>query len=982
MSDLKMISPLLDHMTVTEEFPGHCGRTCFRLSHTDTGEKYILKRISIPESESQVDALTLTGAYPDKAAVNNYYGLVVEDIKQELAAGKKLAETECFVGALDYQVEAKESGVGYDVYILYPSYVTLADLISKGQMTHLRAVNMSLDLCDSISACRDAGYIFGNIKPENIYLNDHGKFLLGDLGLVSTQNLKFACLPQEYIGSYSAPELSDISAAPNTTDDLYSLGMVLFQIYNGNHAPFEDEEVSRAMADKLRITGKQLPTPIYADYELASIILRACTFKPEDRFQTPAELKQTLMLYMQRNEVSDNLIVPPITPPDAPVAAEEPEVEAEAVRMTDVQALDETFKESFAPDLTGGGTEKDVDPDKASAPASPPEASAETAAPPKESEEELVPPDQIDLDDLLASVDEAVGKTVAADIPAKGSPAPLTMQTEPAVPYPADRYVDASSGEAAQEEAQPEKKKVGPLIGKIFGIIALVGVIGVLVYFLLTWYFVDVKELRVESCTPDQAVVVLNSKDDLSKFVLSCTDNYGNSCVVVTEGDSYVIRGLKEKTTYAVTVNAAEYHRLTSASTYTVNFTTPEYTVVSDFTAARGEADGEVQLSFQYSGPAPTQWTVNCTDSTGFDSRDFTFDGNSYLVTDLTPYETYTFTLSAAEGFYPQGELSVEQEVLPIVTASGLNVSEINENHVTVSWDANQSSQVEWTVTCEADGIDAITKTTKQTSCTVDLPDLERDYTITVSAREMDEAVTLTLPANPVVVSNLKAAANEDGTVSVTWDTPAGQPQGKWILAYNALGSYHTPYYAELADDAEENVIVLSNLIPNTPYEVTLTTYDTTEQIFGMTTLNFKTDNVGTFDSYGLSPDAPLTNENGYANVYSLPEGEDWDYTDLGDAQDKFSPSDAIAVCVEADSIRSSRDDVSVMYVIRDSEGKAVNDVSRDGIEWSDLWYNRRHANAIPLPASGEGRSTPGTYTLEIYVNRLLLASVSFTIIE
>ena len=534
------------------------------------------------------------------------------------------------------------------------------------------------------------------------------------------------------------------------------------------------------MADKLRATGKQLPTPIYADYELASIILRACTFKPEDRFQTPAELKQTLMLYMQRNEVSDNLIVPPITVSDAPVEAEEAVPEAEPVRMTDVEALDDTFKASFAPDLSGGGTEKAAAPEEDPAPQSAP----------AEPVEELSP-DQIDLDDLLASVDQAVGNTISSEngFPAETKPNALTMRVEQ-TPYPADRYVDT----VHEEKEEAPKKKVGAIIAKVFGIVTLLAAIGAIVYFLLTWYFVDVKELRIESCTPDQAVVVLTSEDDLSKFVLSCTDNYGNSCVVVSEGDTYVVRGLREKTTYSVTVNAAEYHRLTSASTYTVNFTTPEFTVVSQLTAARGDVDGDVLISFQYSGPTPAEWLLTCTDSTGFDTREFTFDGYSYLVTGLTADETYTFTLSASEGFFPQGELTVEHEVIPIVTASDLAVSEINENHVTMSWNAGENKPEEWTVSCDAEGIETISKTTKQTSCTIDLPDLERDYTISVTARGMDEPVTFVLPANPVVVSNLQAAVNEDGTISVTWETPAGQPQGDWLLSYNTLGSYHTPY--------------------------------------------------------------------------------------------------------------------------------------------------------------------------------------------
>ena len=295
MPELKMVSPLLDHMTAEKEIAGHNGRTCYTLRST-TGERFILKRISVPASDSQVRALILSGAYPDEAAVHAYYGRVAADIKSELEIGKKLAASGSFAGAISYQIEPKESGVGYDVYILYPLYIPLNDFYARNAMTHLRAVNLGIDICDAISACREAGYLFGNIKPENIYFMTNGKFLLGDLGLVSLQELKYSCLPEEYIGAFSAPELADITTSPNMTIDLYSLGMVLYRIYNGNHGPFEDENTGEAMADKLRMTGKPLPTPIYADYELASIILKACAFKQADRYQTPEELKQALVL--------------------------------------------------------------------------------------------------------------------------------------------------------------------------------------------------------------------------------------------------------------------------------------------------------------------------------------------------------------------------------------------------------------------------------------------------------------------------------------------------------------------------------------------------------------------------------------------------------------------------------------------------------------------------------------------------------------
>ena len=92
MSELKLISPLLDNMSLIEEIPGHNGCTCYSLRHVDSGERFVVKHISIPASDRQVHALLLSGAYPDEAAIHAYYGTVAEDIKAELEAGRRLAD--------------------------------------------------------------------------------------------------------------------------------------------------------------------------------------------------------------------------------------------------------------------------------------------------------------------------------------------------------------------------------------------------------------------------------------------------------------------------------------------------------------------------------------------------------------------------------------------------------------------------------------------------------------------------------------------------------------------------------------------------------------------------------------------------------------------------------------------------------------------------------------------------------------------------
>ncbi len=1002
MSELRFVSPLTDGMSVEKESPEHNGRASYTLRHTGTGERFILKRISVPASDSLIRAMILSGAYPDEASVHEYYGRVVESIQEELEAGKALAASGTFAAALSYQVEPKETGVGYDVYILYPLYVPLNALLTENLITNLRAINLGIDLCDAVSACREAGYLFENIKPENIFLMPNGKFLLGDLGLASLEDLQYASVPEEYIGPYSAPELSDITASPNLTVDIYSLGMVLYRVYNANHGPFEDENTGEIMADKLRLTGKPLPTPLFADYELAGIILKACSFQQEERYQTPEELKQALVMYMQRNEISDNLIVPPIVATSEPLAEsfeEEPE-EEEPIRMSSAEELDETFRQSFAPDTSGAGTQDDIDTtivlSSPSTAQKEPESSAptskETSAPVQEDapypeaqpEQEAFPseefsdedydPDQIDLDELLADISDVVGEEEPSEAdPAEG----LSLHFEQPEKAEDHTYVDTKNTESPVEEDEaPKRSKLPAILILLFLVLA----IAVVAYFLVSWYFVDAKELNLVSVTTEELVMQLVVDDLQDSFTLSCTDSHGNRYPMTVEGDTYTFTGLSELTTYTITVDAAKNHRLTNSSVLGNKVTTPESTDILDFTATRGEADGEVLLSFGHEGPTPTQWQLSYSNADGSHTDTFLFEGSTYLVGGLNLNDTYTFTLEDTENCFLAGSTSVTYEMIPIVVAKNLNISNISGQEVTITWEAGENLPEEWLVTCEAEGVETVTQTVSSTTCTLALSDLSRDYMISVSARGMDSPETLSLSADLIVVEALSATYNEDGTVTLSWDTPVGSPEGGWYISYNTVGSLHDPYLLN-TQPLLENSVTLSYLIPNAEYEFTLniSAVDATKQLFGATTVSVKTGEIQYFDDYSITPKAPLDSTFGYVSLWLEPERTNWRYTDLDNKRTTFSTTQKIAICVQVNGVAASEDQTHVAYVIRNAEGQVVNDIY-SMVSWNDLWYSRRHASAIPLPAAEGENSVPGTYRVEIYINGKLLASAGFTI--
>ena len=1035
MSELRMISPLLDHMMVEKETAGHSGQTCYILRHKTSGEHFVLKCLSLPETDSRIRALILSGAYPDEKSVHAYYGRLAEDIRAELEVGQKLAASGCFAGALSYQIEPKDSGVGYDIYILYPLNVSLSDFLATNAMTGLRALNLGLDLCDSITACREAGYLYVNLCPDNIFLMPTGKFLLGDLGLTSLQDLQYASVPEEYIGAYSAPELSDIAASPNLTTDLYSLGMVLYRIYNGNHGPFEDESTSEAMSDKLRLTGKPMPSPIYADYELANIILKACAFRPDDRYQHPEDLRQALTLYMQRNAVSDSLIVPPIVADPEPVPIQDEEPEEEPVRMTDVDELDEDFRQNFAPDKTGGGEEtveqpepeapeeapipviipgpeeKQPEPAEEKAPEDQPaEEPAEVPAE-KPADEPEKDPDQMDLDELLASVNDVLGEEKPEpkepEPPEEKEEAPEEKKTEgltmrivsPEENSPDDGktedvthdYVDGKQDD--EEEPEKPRKKSKALMWII--IVVLLLAIGALGYFLLSWYFVGVTELKSVSTTPSQIVVELVTDENPAYFEVTCADSYGNVYHGTRDGNQYSFTELREKTSYTITVDAAKYHDFTGAVPVLTE-TTNELTEISNFGFERLNTDGDVLLSFSHKGPIPAEWQLSYEKKDGSDSHTYRFDGESYQINGLELYETYVFTLENTDNIYLSGTYSMEYEVLPRVTVSDFSIKSIEDSVVTVTWEHGETDPGAWTVTCEAEGMEPISVDTKETRAQLPLPDLKRDYTILLDAAGMDKKETLVLTANPIIVNNLRAEPDENGDWIVTWDTPAGEPEGQWRVAYRVSTIYYDdsavnliPSVACPADGG--NKVTLKYLPAEADMEISLIALDTDTNsypaVFGATTIKIHTGEASAFQGFELTPQPPYGD--GYTAKTSIalwekPQGDVWDYRDLvTNRRDNYSVDEEIALCIQIDGAIAAEDTVCLSYLVRNENGEVVAFDSRD-IQWASIWFSRRHTGKVPMPltsdADGNTIVQTGNFTVEVYVNGMLLAAKNFTL--
>ena len=145
MPELKLISPLLSNMELVKCISVRGGTSVYIVRSTKSNQSYYLKHICIPESQKQVDALMFTGAATTIEDAQNYYKQVAADYQAELDTLEKLSASPNIGCYRSYQIEPKEDGVGFEIYLLAEYRKTLSEVLSETPMTQAGAVNLGID---------------------------------------------------------------------------------------------------------------------------------------------------------------------------------------------------------------------------------------------------------------------------------------------------------------------------------------------------------------------------------------------------------------------------------------------------------------------------------------------------------------------------------------------------------------------------------------------------------------------------------------------------------------------------------------------------------------------------------------------------------------------------------------------------------------------------------------------------------------------
>lgn len=204
-----------------------------------------------------------------------------------------------------------DEGIFYMV-LEYVEGGTLFDWIRENQdgrkfLPEASAVAIIRQCLEGLMAIHQAEIVHRDLKPANIFRKKDGTLKLADFGLARQRSGGDTVTQIGVVGgtlSYMAPEQFTEKGIVDFRTDLYSLGVILFELVTGRRPYIVDDPVSgreQQIRLVMKIIGEPVPDPRGINNEvteaMASIVMKAIDKSPDDRYQTAQEFLQALEVF-------------------------------------------------------------------------------------------------------------------------------------------------------------------------------------------------------------------------------------------------------------------------------------------------------------------------------------------------------------------------------------------------------------------------------------------------------------------------------------------------------------------------------------------------------------------------------------------------------------------------------------------------------------------------------------------------------------
>ena len=208
-------------------------------------------------------------------------------------------------GKLNHPNVVSMYDVGFDQgfhYIImeYVSGCTLKEYMQHydGQISVQEAVKITVAIAEGLEHAHTMGIVHCDIKPHNILITDSGRVKVTDFGIARAINSAATMMfTHSVMGSahYISPEQAS-GKSINVSTDIYSLGVVLYELLTGE-VPFKGETpVSVALQHvQGRVVAPRIKNAMIPP-QLEQVVLMALEKEPGKRFGSISEMIQALRM--------------------------------------------------------------------------------------------------------------------------------------------------------------------------------------------------------------------------------------------------------------------------------------------------------------------------------------------------------------------------------------------------------------------------------------------------------------------------------------------------------------------------------------------------------------------------------------------------------------------------------------------------------------------------------------------------------------
>ena len=178
-------------------------------------------------------------------------------------------------------------------------------LRQRGRYSVEEAIPLIVQACAGIGYAHRAGLVHCDIKPHNMIVTPDGRLKVTDFGIARALS---TIMPDERAdvvwGSpqYFAPEQA-VGEAPSPASDVYSLGVVLYEVLTGA-LPFtapSSEELARLHLEQAPIPPSEYVPDIPPALE--QIILKVLSKEPSSRYRTADQLGRVLLRFGTQRDI-------------------------------------------------------------------------------------------------------------------------------------------------------------------------------------------------------------------------------------------------------------------------------------------------------------------------------------------------------------------------------------------------------------------------------------------------------------------------------------------------------------------------------------------------------------------------------------------------------------------------------------------------------------------------------------------------------